>query len=114
MSKIPLRSEIPEKYTWNLQDIFESREAWEQGYAETEKVIASFRTFEGHVAEKPVEAVKAYYELLHHLMPVMNGIECLQAIRKQHGGYNNHVPVIVLAAISRSTESAATFSSSRI
>lgn len=72
MSKIPLRSEIPEKYTWNLQDIFESREAWEQGYAETEKVIASFRTFEGHVAEKPVEAVKAYYELLHHLMPVMS------------------------------------------
>ena len=35
---------------------------------------------------------------MDHLMPVMNGIECLQAIRKQRGGLNNHVPVIVLTA----------------
>ena len=35
---------------------------------------------------------------MDHLMPVMNGIECMQAIRKQPGGYNNHVPMIVLTA----------------
>ncbi len=36
--------------------------------------------------------------LMDHLMPEMDGIECMQYIRKQQGGFNNHVPVIVLTA----------------
>ena len=36
--------------------------------------------------------------LMDHLMPQMDGIECMQNIRKQTGGLNNHVPVIVLTA----------------
>nr|WP_297708365.1 DegV family protein [uncultured Butyrivibrio sp.] len=36
--------------------------------------------------------------LMDHLMPGTNGIECLQYIRKQSGGLNNHVPVIALTA----------------
>jgi DegV family protein with EDD domain len=36
--------------------------------------------------------------LMDHLMPVMDGIECMQAIRKQISGLNNHVPIIVLTA----------------
>ncbi len=35
---------------------------------------------------------------MDHLMPQMDGIECLQRVRKQTGGLNNHVPVIVLTA----------------
>lgn len=48
---------------------------------------------------------------MDHLMPVMNGIECMQAIRKQTGGYNNHVPVIVLTA-NAGSENRALYSSS--
>lgn len=36
--------------------------------------------------------------LMDHLMPGMDGIECLQRIRIQENGLNNHVPVIVLTA----------------
>ena len=36
--------------------------------------------------------------LMDHLMPGMNGIECMQRIRKQAGGRNNHAPIIVLTA----------------
>ncbi|MBR5420359.1 MAG: DegV family EDD domain-containing protein [Lachnospiraceae bacterium] len=36
--------------------------------------------------------------LMDHLMPEMDGIECLQNIRKQPGGLNNRVPIIVLTA----------------
>ncbi|MBR6228302.1 MAG: DegV family EDD domain-containing protein, partial [Eubacterium sp.] len=36
--------------------------------------------------------------LMDHLMPEMDGIECLEAIRKQTGGLNNSTPVIVLTA----------------
>ena len=36
--------------------------------------------------------------LMDHLMPEMNGIECLSLIRGQAGGLNNSTPVIVLTA----------------
>ena len=36
--------------------------------------------------------------LMDHLMPEMDGIECMQHIRKQTGGLNNRVPIIVLTA----------------
>ena len=36
--------------------------------------------------------------LMDHLMPGMDGVECLQLIRKQLGGHNNHTPVIALTA----------------
>jgi DegV family protein with EDD domain len=36
--------------------------------------------------------------LMDHLMPEMDGIECMQRIRKQAGGLNNHAPVIALTA----------------
>ena len=35
---------------------------------------------------------------MDHLMPEMDGIECMQSIRRQIGGLNNHVPIIVLTA----------------
>ena len=35
---------------------------------------------------------------MDHLMPEMDGIECMQRIRKQVGGLNNHSPMIVLTA----------------
>ncbi|WP_049945056.1 DegV family protein [Butyrivibrio sp. AC2005] len=35
---------------------------------------------------------------MDHEMPKMDGIECLQYIRKQSGGLNNHVPVIAFTA----------------
>ena len=36
--------------------------------------------------------------LMDHLMPEMDGIQCMQTIRKQVGGLNNHTPVIILTA----------------
>ena len=36
--------------------------------------------------------------LMDHLMPGMDGVECMQFIRKQSGGLNNNVPIIVLTA----------------
>lgn len=35
---------------------------------------------------------------MDHLMPEMNGIECLNALRAQQGGLNRNTPVIVLTA----------------
>ncbi len=50
------------------------------------------------------EALKLTYEknydliLMDHLMPEMDGIECLRRIRNQKGGLNTDIPIIVLTA----------------
>jgi CheY-like chemotaxis protein len=36
--------------------------------------------------------------LMDHLMPEMDGIECLKNIRNQSGGMNRYTPIIVLTA----------------
>ncbi len=36
--------------------------------------------------------------LMDHLMPGMDGVECMQNIRKQSGGLNNRIPIIALTA----------------
>ena len=43
---------------------------------------------------------KEAYDIIFmdHLMPGMDGVECMQHIRKQIGGHNNHAPVIALTA----------------
>ncbi len=44
--------------------------------------------------------LKSHYDviLMDHLMPEMDGIECLELIRDQTGGLNRNTPVIVLTA----------------
>ena len=42
--------------------------------------------------------------LMDHLMPEMDGIECMQSIRKQVAGLNNRIPIIVLTANADSEE----------
>ena len=36
--------------------------------------------------------------LMDHLMPEMNGIDCMRAIRVQTGGFNQRTPIVVLTA----------------
>lgn len=45
-------------------------------------------------------SLKAHYDaiFMDHLMPGMDGIECLEALRNQTGGLNRNSPVIVLTA----------------
>lgn len=38
--KIPAREEIPQEYTWNLKDIYESDEKWSEEFAALESAPA--------------------------------------------------------------------------
>ncbi len=66
MNKIPKRNEVPVENTWNLQDIFESDEAWFQEYetlnAFTEK-IASLRGRLGESAQMLLDFYKLQDDL---------------------------------------------------
>ena len=48
---IPARSEVPEKDTWNLKDIFESDEAWQAECDALKAVPAQIEAFRGRLGE---------------------------------------------------------------
>ncbi|PLR76672.1 oligoendopeptidase F [Bacillus sp. V3-13] len=45
------RSEVPEKLTWNLQDLFVSNEAWENELNEINNALPSFEQFKGKLQQ---------------------------------------------------------------
>ena len=53
VNKIPARSEIPEAYTWDLRDIFESDEAWRREYEALMAMPETIAAFAGTLAQRP-------------------------------------------------------------
>lgn len=53
------RKDVPVKYTWNLQDLYPSREAWSQAMSRVEKQIAEPLPFKGHLGGGPAPLLKA-------------------------------------------------------
>ena len=49
--RLPLRSEIPEKYKWDLSHIFPSDEAWENALKDAQTETGKVAAFQGHLAD---------------------------------------------------------------
>lgn len=50
---IPQRSDIEDKYKWDLNSIYPSIEDWEADFAYVEEHIADFESFKGHLGDSP-------------------------------------------------------------
>ena len=68
--KIRTRSEIPEKYKWNLTHIYPSDEAWEEALGAITADIETVAAFDGKVAEDPKAAIRAYFGVMEKLIHV--------------------------------------------
>ncbi|HEU4384961.1 MAG TPA: oligoendopeptidase F [Anaeromyxobacteraceae bacterium] len=53
------RSEIPDKYKWNLKDLYPSVEAWKATREDLTKRIASLEQYRGHLGDSPEALWKA-------------------------------------------------------
>lgn len=53
------RKEIPEKYTWNIADVYPSQEAWAEAKAKLEKDVACMEAFRGRLGDSPQTLLKA-------------------------------------------------------
>jgi len=58
--KTLIRAEIPDKYKWNLNDIYPNWEAWEKGLAHLEAKMDEYAALEGTLAQGPQQLLKAY------------------------------------------------------
>ncbi len=50
---LPLRSEIPEEYTWDLTHIFPSDQAWYDALEEVKALTQGLTRYQGHLSEGP-------------------------------------------------------------
>ncbi len=48
-----VRTEIPDRFKWDLSPIFASWEAWEEGYARLESLVSAFAARQGSLASGP-------------------------------------------------------------
>ena len=66
-TKVPPRSKLDKKYTWNAESVFPSDEDWETEITQILEDISRLKQFQGRLAEGPsvlLEALEAVYELI--------------------------------------------------
>ena len=56
------RDEIPDKYKWNLNDIYQSESLWDQSYSEIEGMLPKIKSYEGRLGSS-AENLLAYFKL---------------------------------------------------
>ena len=71
--RIPERSEIAARDTWNLEDIYESLEAWEADFSRAAEMIGAFRDWQGKLGDigtlkQALDAESAMERVVHNLM----------------------------------------------
>ena len=64
------RSEIEDRYKWDLTHIYASDEAWEKDYNEVTAAADVLDELNGHVAENPKKAVITVFELFERMAPI--------------------------------------------
>ena len=55
--ELKARKDIDKRYQWRLEDIFATEEAYEQAYAQAERVIEKMAGWQGRVSENPRQAI---------------------------------------------------------
>ena len=73
------RSEVPEALTWNLQDMFESDEAWMAEYEKLREMPAQIAAFQGHLGESAgmlLEYLQRQDELELRISPFFGYASC--------------------------------------
>lgn len=63
MDQVKTRAEVPNKYKWNLADIFESVEKWEEAFIEIKESIPLLKAFKGKLSDK--KQLKEFFNLEH-------------------------------------------------
>ncbi len=78
MTKLLERKDIEEKYKWNIESVFESREDWETEYSKVEELLEGVSSYKGKVAEssnsllKTIRSVEEVWRRLSSLYSYAN------------------------------------------
>lgn len=66
-TKVPVRSKVNKKFTWNAESVFKSVGAWEKEIQKISEDIAKIKPYQGRLAESPavlLEALRIAHDLI--------------------------------------------------
>jgi oligoendopeptidase F len=110
MSSVPARSDIAEEYTWELEDIFASDEAWEEAYERVEERLDELRVYEGRVTED-ADTLLSVLRTREELMRAVANVAAYARMRRDEDTRDQEYQALAARSQSLATEasSAASF-----
>lgn len=66
VESLPERKNIPDKYKWNLEDIFKSKEEWQNEYDYIASNISNLSSYTGNIGNSP-EILKEFLDKMYNL-----------------------------------------------
>ena len=67
LTKVPVRSKVDPKFTWNAESVFKSEKAWKKEVTQILQELPTVKAYQGRLAEGPsvlLEALSCAHELL--------------------------------------------------
>jgi len=81
MSSVPERSDIDEKYRWDLSSLYPDDEEWETAYEQAEELIQEISAYEGRATED-AGTLKETIETYESLMRTVSNVAAYARMRK--------------------------------
>ena len=110
MSSVPERGDLEEEYTWALDEMFTTDEAWEAAYETVEERLDGLRAYEGQVTDD-ADTLRAVLELREELMREVSNVASYARMRSDEDTRNQEYQALSARAQSLASEasSAASF-----
>ncbi|MFB6353825.1 MAG: M3 family oligoendopeptidase, partial [Halobacteriales archaeon] len=89
MSSVPERSDIEDRYTWDLESIYATDEDWEDAYDAVEDRLDELRAYEGRATEDG-ETLLAVLELRDELMREVSKVTAYARMRADEDTRDQH------------------------
>ena len=81
MSSVPERSDLDERYKWDLQSLFETDEEWQTAYEDVEAALDDLRAYEGKTTED-AETLLALLERYEEVMREVANVSAYARMRR--------------------------------
>ena len=110
MSSVPERGEIDTEYTWDLDDLFASDEAWEEAFEAVEERLDDLAAYEGRTTESAATLL-ATLETREELMREVANVAAYAKLRSDEDTTDQHYQALNSRASTLATDarSAASF-----
>lgn len=70
---LPKREAIEERYRWNIESTFATKEAWQEAFRQIEALLPELSRFQGHVGDTP-QSLLRWMQSLESLLPALRRV----------------------------------------
>ncbi|MCK5758863.1 MAG: oligoendopeptidase F [Clostridiales bacterium] len=93
MNKLPKRSEIEDKYKWNLEDIYRDDEAYEVDFSKTEKLYKEMQAMQKEISD--AESLKKCLELYEDMYCLVDNLFSYSRMRMDEDNSDSKYQVLL-------------------